>query len=751
MLANRRLSSYLPLFLILLLVIISFVYYFVGLSNFKAPPGSDYGNYLTQVEILRGNDLRGWGLRYNPIFLIILDMFLRIFEEFDALKIVASLVFSVIAIPFFLFAKKLSGSRLAAVICTWIFVYFISNSEMISWGGTPNFLDFSFMLLTLFFFIDLIDEPSKKNLILSGFFLSLVIGTHILVAIYLLFSFLIFFIATSLANRGINKIRIKNIFLMTLVTLVFCIPYISFYISFLRNSSNEMAQNTLFQIQIPQISLGSIWGLVYYWEFFVVAMVFVLGIFALSKYVKEENKNNGLLLCSLSLSPLLLALVTEHLFRWLYFLPIPLILCFGIYLRDLFFGVVWLFENIKENIIIHAYKSVKNSRMTIYLLVICFIAIIGFYSTVMTIKYYYPNKRTVIAAPLSYQFIRNDEIQAFKWIKENTSPNATIATSGHPNGNIGGGGNSYGWWIEGYCKRLCVFSGDLNYFSYKLERDEIRIANHIFAGTYSTEYENLKVTESYPSSTTNPKIAAFIDNDYQDMLTLNDAQHQLIFSPNENPSENRTAPFYSENRTSSIEYDEVDTWANFTLTYEQPYFELKRSVIIGEEKSSVDVIFQILPKNSTLILFTVNLYSLFDTSLEDCGWTKDSEVSLSQAPPNEDSQTQITLLKTNGKLWRSTVWFENTRGSMPITSYSFKPLQDSLYVRIKIFIESSTEEIDDTQTLNFYDSYDLIQDLNIDYILINRYQTNEFQRFLYDSEHFTEEFQNDSIVIFKVN
>ena len=742
MLANRRLSSYLPLFLMLLLiVIVSFVFNFVGLSNFKAPPGADYGNYLTQVEILRGNDLRGWGLRHNPIFFILLDMFLRIFEEFTALKIVASLVFSVIAIPFFLFARKLSGSRLAAVICTWLCVFFLSNYEMISWGGTPNFLGFSFMLLTIFYFVDLINEPSKKNLLLSGFFLSLVVGTHILVTIYLLFSFLIFFIAITLAHRGIDKVRIKSLFLMTLVTVLFSLPYFSFYLGFFSNSSNEIVENTLLSIQIPQISFSNI---LVYWEIFVVTIVFALGLFALSKYVKEEHKNNGLLLCSLCLSPLLLALVTEHLFRWLYFLPIPLILCFGIYLRDLFFGVVWLFDNIKQSIIINAYKCVKNSRKTIYLLVICFIAIIGFQTTVMTILNFYPNTKVLLTAPQSYQFIKNDEIQAFKWIKENTAPNATLATSGHPNGNIGGGGNSYGWWIEGYCKRVCVFSGDLNYYSYQLERDEIRIANRIFAGSYSAEYENLRVTESYPSSTTNPEIAAFINNDYQDMLILNDAQHQLIFSPNENPEEyTPPAAFYSENRTSSIEYG--DTWANFTITYEQPYFELNRSVIIGEMKSSVDVIFQILPKNSTLILFTVNLYALFDTSMEDY-----YEVSLSQALPNEDAHPQITLLETNGTLWRSTVWFENTRGSMPISSYSFKPLQDSLYVRIRIFIESP-EEIEDTQTLNFYDSYELIQDLNIDYILINRYQRNEFQRFLYDSEHFTEEFQNDSIVIFKVN
>ena len=172
---------------------------------------------------------------------------------------------------------------------------------------------------------------------------------------------------------------------------------------------------------------------------------------------------------------------------------------------------------------------------------------------------------------------------------------------------------------------------------------------------------------------------------------------------------------------------------------------------MGEEESSVDVVFQILPKNSTLRLFKVNLWALFDTSLEDCEISKDYVVSLSQAPPNEDTRTQITVLETNGKLEGGRVLFENPKGSMPVISYSFEPLQESLYVRIRIFIEASTEDADNAQTLRFYDSYDLIKDLHIDYILLNKNQANEFQRFLYDHEHFTEVFQNESIIIFKVN
>jgi hypothetical protein len=416
-------------------------------------------------------------------------------------------------------------------------------------------------------------------------------------------------------------------------------------------------------------------------------------------------------------------LVTENPIRWLYFLPMPLILCFGIYLRDLF-------------------PDIKNSRKPIYVLAICFIAIIGFQTTVMTI--YHLRIATEV-----YQFIEDDEIEALRWIKENTAPNAIMATSGHSKGDIGGEGNSYAWWIEGYSKRVCIFSGDLKYFSYQNERDEIRIANRIFAGTYSVESENLRVTESYPSSTSNPEIAALIDKDYQSILALNDAQHQLFFSPNENEQELSVAAFYSENRTASIIYG--DTRANITFTYEQPYFELIRSIIMGEDGSSVDVVFKILPKNSTLRLFKVNLWALFDTSLEDCEISKDYVISLSQAPPNDGTQTQIKILETNGELG-GRVLFEDPRDSQPVISYFFEPLQDSLYVRIRIFIESSAEHDNETQALHFSfdNSYELIKDLHIDYIVLSKDQENEFQRFLWDYEHFAEVFQNESIIILRV-
>lgn len=730
MLKIRRLPSYLPFIILMLILILSFVVYYVGLGMEEAPPGCDYGNYLTQVEILRGNDMRGWGLQHNPVFFLILDIFLRFFEEITALKIVAALVFSVISIPFFLFARKLSNNQFSALICTWLFVFFISNSEMIQWGGNPNILGFSFMLLTLFFFIDLMKEPSKKNLLLSGLFFSLVIGTHTLVSIYLLFSIFIFFILMTCAEREINKVRIKSLFLMIFVTLFFSLPYVSFYLNFFSKSSDDMVKSSVLSIQLPQISIESILEISQYWDYFVVAVIFTLGILALSKYIRKEHKSNGLLLLSLLLSPLLLALVTEQFIRWVYFLPIPLILCFSIYLREMFF-------------------IARSLSKSIYLLAIFFIAIICVYSTMMSINHLYhlPNE---IDRPALYQFIYNDEMQTFRWIKKNIASDAILATSGHPKGDIGGGGNSYSWWVEGYCKRVCVASGDLNYYSYQNQRDEVRTANRIFSGSYSMEYENIRVTESYPSYTTNPEIAVYINNDYQRILALNDKEHQLFFSPNENEQElSDPAPFYSENSTSTIKYGK--TWANITITYEQKNFELIRSVILGEEKSSVDIVFQILPKNVKLRLFKINLWSLFDTKLEEVGYPPDSyDFILSKVHSNGSSQTQISILDTNGNVTNADVLFEDPRGSTPTVSYSFEPLQNNLRVQIGILLEPSSNDKENTEELGFYDSYNLINDLDIDYILLNQYRDIQFDRFLADTEHFDEESVYGSNHIFRV-
>jgi hypothetical protein len=689
----------------------------VALNKYEAPPSPDYGNYLTQVDILHGYDLRGLGLRYNPLFFVLLDVFLRFFDDFNALKVVASFVFSIIAIPFFLFARKLTGSYLAALICTWLFVFFEGYSEMIAWGGNPNFLGFSFMLMALFFLVNFVEKPSRENMLLTGFFLSLVVGTHFLVAAFVFFSFSIFFVLTWVSSRMSRDKIIKSFFPMVLIALVFSLPYFSVYLTFFKYSSPELVGFNILR-QLNEISSNVEW--MFRTQYLVIAVMILLGVFALAKYIKE-NKNNGLLLCSLFLAPFLLALVTDQPGRWFYFLPIPIILCFGIYLRNLF-------------------SAIRNSGREIFLLAFCLIFIIGFETTISSIN----RLETAIDY---YQAIGGDELQALRWIKENTATNAVFATSG-PNKIIGGVGNSYSWWIEGYSKRKCIPAGVPEFFSYQYERDEVRIANRIFAGTYSIEYGNIRLVESFPAGMGNPEVGALVNGYYQNVLFLNDGEQQLVFSPVENEQVTwYEAPFYAKNKTSSIYYNE--SLANMTFTYEWPNLKLTRSVIIGSEPSFVDIIFQIFPINSTFRQFKINLWASFYTSLENYEIESSTIALYQKIPSNDIVKTKIALLQTNGELNDTKVLFRDPKYSMPVATYSFEPLQNNLFVHIRVSIVASLSSAND-QGIYFYNSYDLIKDLGIDYIFLNKNRINEYRRFLSEHEHFTVAFENDSIIIFKV-
>lgn len=694
------------------------------LNNFTAPPGADYGNYLTQVDILNGNDLRGWGLRHQPIYFVLLNGLIGIFDEFTALKIGAALVFSIIVFPFFLLVKKLAGNNnIIAAIATGLFAFFISNSEMITWGGNPNFLAFSFLLLALFFIVDLINKPTKISIIFAGFFLSLVIGTHILVAIFT-FGFLALFTLLRFIFLDKRKEQIqrnmKIMIYLLLTVIVFSLPYVSFYLTFFKNSSSEMATFQLIEIQFGTISFTDTWVLIS--KFITLFTIGFTGIFwLLTKYLKE-NKANALLLLTILLTPLALFLITSQPLRWLYFLPIPFLLCFGIYLKNLHIDV----------------KQVK--KITITLFTILFTITIVMQGLTLAGEH-------LRDATKFYQFAGENEIKAFDWIKTNTEPNAIFATSGHSN-NVGGGGNSYAWWIEGYANRICMFTGDLEFYSFQFERNEVKTTNRIFAGTYVADNGIIEISDALPTGVSNPQISALIEGKYEKMFTINDAQNQVYLWPTDNEKDLIIAGAHSENSISNANYD--NSSATITITYEQNNFNLTRSLIIKKGESHVDVVYQITPKNATLKEFRINVWSSFETTLQDCNITKESVATITQGTLGA-ADSQIQVVETNAELVGARIIFQGSlKNSRPVVNYVLEPKQNDLYVRLRVTIDAPKSDTEDDRGINFYDVYTQLKELNVDYVLLNRYRNEEYQRFLADTTHFKMEYQNAVVVIFKV-
>jgi len=706
-------------FFLLLIIAISFIVRFVALNKYEAPAGCDYGNYLTQVNILNGHDVEGLGLRDNPLFFILLDAFLLFFDKFTALKIVASLVFSIAAIPFFLLARRLTNSYFAALVTCWIFVFFEGYSEMMAWGGNPDFLGFSLMLLTLFFLVNSLEEPSRKNLLLSSFSLSLVIGVSFLVAAFAILLLLVFAILTLALNRQ-NFRNVKIVLSVLGVSGLFSLPYVPVYATFFRYSSGS-----LWDLNFPKAINAAIAGLEWMFrdQYLIIVPVAALGVIAVLTHAKK-NRNNSIILGSLFLIPFLLALLTQTPDRWFYFLPIPVMLSFALFLRDIF-NTTWHF------------------RRMILLLASCFLLAVVVGGTILSVN-------RLQGAVDYYQSIGNDEIQALNWIKENTAPSSTFATSG-PDKVIGGDwspGNVYSWWVEGLSERKCFHAGFTTWYTYQDERSETTMTNRIFAGNYVFEFGSLRISDNFPSCSGNPEIAILSSGQYQNVLFLNDAEEGIVFSPIGNQTVIwGQSPFFAVTKTVNINYNE--TWANATFSYEWSGLELTRSIIMNSDQSSVDIIFQVVPENSTLRQFTLNFWTGSFSLLENYE-TQGSNVTLYQnLPSNEDVETRIAILDTNGALNNTQVFLKDPKYSLPLVTYSLVPLQKSLFVEVKISITTKTSETDNT-TMNFFNSYDLIKEAGIDYIFLNKDRANEYNRFVNDPDHFAIVFENGSIVIFKV-
>lgn len=719
-LKNRK--NFINLLFPLFPVIFSFTIKFNMLNKFKVPPSPDYGNYLVQVNILRGYDTRGFGLQYPPLYFIFLDLLLRIFDEFTSLKLMAALVFSIAAIPFFLLAKSFRVSSVPALISTWFFIFFEGYSEMIAWGGNQNFLGFSFMLLTLLFLMKSLKNPDKRNIVLVGFFISLVVGTHFLVAAFLILSLLLFLVLNFIFNRGSMRVIVGVLVFSALFGLLFSLPYLPIYIVCMKHFSADLIRPDIIN-HLNSFRLEFIW--MFRETYLIEVVIAALSIYALIKHAKE-NRIEMLLLSSLFLTPLLLALSTTHPSRWLYFLPIPLFVSFSLYLRRAFTS----FTN---------FMGGRRGLLTINTIAILMFLVLGAGATILSIN-------RLNTAVNYYQRISEDDLEAFNWIKENTPPNSLLVTSG-PSTITGGGGNIYSWWVEGYSKRKCIPAANPEFFSYSYEREEINLANKILAGNYLVECGNIQLTEDFPSGGSNPGIAIFLGSCYRKFLFLSDTEHKIVISsPTSDVNVSCRVPFYAEDKRGCVEFNTSLLNASFTYIWHDLIFH--RSVIMSLGQSCVDIVFKAQSAGASLRLFNVSFWVPPYMTIEKYCIEFSSAVLHLKDPYDKDVRVKVDLSLSNANLKNISVLLEREY-LLPSIIFSLEPYRHDLYASFRVLIYAEASEYNASE-ISVFNSHDLIRELGVDYILVNKRRADEYLRFHLDEENFEEVFQNSSVAIFKV-
>jgi len=699
-----------------MVVTVSFVVKFSIASTCESL-STDYGTYLRLADILRGFDLIGKGLRYPPLFPLLLNMFLIFFDEITALKVCAAFLYSIIAIPFFFLARKFSRNPVLSLIASLLIVFNVFYSEMMGWGGNANILALSFMISFLVFWLNSLENGQhKRDELLASFFLSLAIGSHFLVGTYVLIFFLVFPFFLALFRTHLEtKKTIKKTLFIGLIGLIFSIPYLYDYTYLL---SSPITQETNFSVA-DQRSLVNV---TYFLGKNLISIILIpLGIIGIYIFIRKTDKLRGLIIATLFISACL-PLFTQHAARWLYFWPV-----------SVFLGIIALVK-----LLLSQGKkflgNIANATVAIGVIILIFIYMLN------SVQYL---QETCVY----YNALSDQSLDALKWIKDEnqTSKDSIIATSGPYKRGGEGGGHTYGWWIEGYSDRRCIATSYLRWLMYEDERTLAEKANIIFSGTDVITNCYVMAAETFGTEQGNPEIGVNIGDFYEKILFFGDNDTTIICN-NGSLSRNITLS-QMEIKSKSILLDE--NTAIIKVTYLGEFLSVYKEISIFSYSSSVDVSFKI--QHEYEVNITKIIISIFKSDFVDLNGFNDvsnKSVTFYLTSP-EKVYVQMDVSIEYEENVETKVFADSSleKKSRLVTFILSGPYRNPSF-RFKLTLPKLING--NSHSLEYFNAYDLIEELEINYILVNKNYIRQFEWLSSDNVHFSKEFENKEVAIFEV-
>lgn len=661
--------------------------------------GADYGTYLRWAKVVKGLDVVGGGLRYPPIYPILLNLFLAFLDEITALKVCAVLVYSLIAVPYFFATRKMFGGGVFPAVASLLITFNMFFSEMMGWGGNANVLAFAFLIAFLIFWVNCLKGGSKKDIILAAFFLSLAVGSHYLLAAYLLFFFLVFLSLILLLWRISHETLafrplVKNVLMIGLIGLAFSVPYIFTYRHLLNSAVIHETNFTL----ADQRTLGLSFYVVY--QNLLNIVFVILGIIGIGFLIKE-NKPLGLTLATLFISGCLPIFFTLHPARWILFWPIPIFLGVIAFIRDL---------SLKP----------KRAHRIIRVLAVISMAFLIFVYMLCSVPYLYDRVS-------HYGILTPQLLDALEYIKWNTTADSVIATSGPFKRGGEGCGHNYGWWIEGYADRKSVSTSYLRFLIYYDEREVAEKANILFSGTDVLLNDFVMIAETFPAGLGNPEIGINIGDFYEKLMFFADNKTIITYGQNTNVTLSEIKSKISltaEGKSINLTYSLGDSTA------------IEKSMCILED-SNIEVSFRINQE----VNITKFFIPIFRSDFVSIDWNSNDDKNISL-----DVTTSIgahvhfsIILDYDGEV--------KTEMRKEFVIFNFeRPRKNILFKFILPKLVSAKFNV-----VKYFNAYDLIEQLKIDYIMININRHREFEWFSRDRNHFSKiNFNSDDIAIFKV-
>lgn len=715
--------------LLTLEVIVILVVRLTVLSKYEAPPGSDYGNHLSILNAIRGEDVTGLTLqfRYPPLyFLLVLGPLTRLLPIFVATELSATLISSIIAIPFFFIIKKITENNIIALFAAGLFAFAEGYSEMICWGGIPNLLGIFFMLWSMYYVID-IEKISKKNAMLGGLFLSLIAGTHHLTFLYYTITLVLFTFLFLVAKRSLAKRVIKGLSIIGITGALLSLPYLPFYVSLVGKSSivaNNGAFGAFQAIDINVLAFN-LWYVFRYSSIFVWMAVTITGLLGVWKY--HNSKFLAIFLSSFWLTSVPLSLLISDT-RPVYFLYIPVFLGFSVFIH-------YFFEKRIARHLIRK-KPLQTFCLIAFLTILTSSLVGGSYIRLVLLRDY-------------YQVLTSDVVEALNWVEDNTESGSFAITNDM----------RFAWWIEGYALRRCYMPASREAFIYADQWPRAEIANTIVTGNHVIDNNHLKVADFFPAGDYNPRISVNYGNTYKDLLYLNDTYTSLMFSPDYNLSETVVAELHSKAKDMQLNISSEAVVVEYM--YALDYAMVTRTVMITHA-SLVIITYNVTTVGALMKGFEVPIAVSSDINVKSYDTTDGNTTRLALMDIyNRETYANITVLETNCEIINVDFTPKDPHCLAPAFFFTLNKTSGSnFFVKFLVSVESRVYR--EHNTIQYFDAYELIKAHNISYIFLNKeldvsqaYQLHrpeqeDVRRFASDPEHFGAVFQNDEVIIFKV-
>ena len=458
-------TDYKRTLLLFAIFIAAFLFRVGVLFHNEYPPSSDIGFHSSIINLilddgklpLRNPYHMGGEPLATPPGYHLFASFIIFFTGMPLLiaQLLISAFFSSLAVfPTYLLSKKIWRSNSAGFLATFFVTVSSLSLEMLGWGGYPNVISLTLILIIFYLFLKNTDHPHNFNLFTAALLFGSLILTH-LFSLFVLFPIIILYVSLLLLGKASKLARtnslnaIRFFFTSTALGTLFASPWL------LRVSG----------FYLDMFSEGAFWGgmqenrnlilMNRYVDIRILALIaaVVPTLFMLKASRRRYLDSESLLLIAWYVVPLILT--QAYIFgifvdysRFIYFADFPGLLILSA-------ALFYLFRHVSI-----ATKKFSAARLNRSGKTLSQIALPAILLSVYVIS---PSLITPMEALTKFDFytsVKKPEVTAMEWIQQRTA-NSAILVSDH----------LYGWWLSGVAQRSTLSAVSPEFLLYPHEVD----------------------------------------------------------------------------------------------------------------------------------------------------------------------------------------------------------------------------------------------------------------------------------------